>query len=271
MQIKIDFTKSAQDNADDYYKKAKRLVQKKAGAEKAIKMLEKRMSGAARATSKDTARAQKVISTEKEWYEKFHWFFTSNGMLVIGGRDAKQNELLNSRHFENGDLFFHANIFGASVTILKNGGGANNEGKEEAAQFAACYSSAWKEALPIVDVYAMRREQVSKSTGMGSISTGSFVLKGEREWYRGMALSLVFFVKNERLNAVPEICFYRIKEKGGAPDSYVLVKEGRAAKSEAAKAICRALGYGSIDAAMRQLPAGQFSINARSAGMRGGD
>ncbi|MCL4389344.1 NFACT RNA binding domain-containing protein [Candidatus Marsarchaeota archaeon] len=263
MQIKIDFTKSAQDNADDYYKKAKRLAQKKLGAEKAIKMLEKRMASSVPAPAKNTAGLRKMVSTQKEWYEKFHWFFTSDGMLAVGGRDARQNELLNSRHFENGDLFFHANIFGASAVILKNGERADAKAKEETAQFAACYSSAWKESLPIVDVYAMKREQVSKSTAMGAISTGSFVMKGEREWYRGITLSLVFFVKEGRLNAVPEMCFYRMKEKGGASDSYVLVKEGRVTKSDAAKSICRALGYGSADIVMQQLPAGAFSVNAR--------
>ena len=43
MKIKIDFTKSAQENANEYYAKAKKLALKKEGAEKAIKELQQRL------------------------------------------------------------------------------------------------------------------------------------------------------------------------------------------------------------------------------------
>lgn len=212
MKITIDFTKSAQENADSFYNRAKRLAQKRAGAESAIKRLEKRLEGA-RKQSVQKAKP-KVVSIQKEWYEKFHWFFTSDNLLVIGGRDAHQNELLNSKHFDDSDLFFHANIFGASVTILKDGVKASNEAKEEAAQFAACYSSAWKEMLHAVDVYAMRRSQVTKSTSKGSIGFGSFLLSGEREWYRNVALSLVFFAKDGRPKCCSGSSVLQVKARG---------------------------------------------------------
>ncbi len=258
MEITIDFTKSAQENADVYYKKSKKHAQKRAGAEQAIKKLEKRLKGAAAPTK--SVKRDVIETVKKEWYEKFHWFFTSKRMLVIGGKDAQQNDLLNSKHFEEMDLFFHANIFGASVMILKGGADADKESKEEAAQFAACYSSAWKEGLTVVDVYSVRRNQVSKSTGKGAIAAGSFLLKGEREWYRNMALSLVFFKKESRLNAVPEICLYRLKERGEAPDEYVIVRHGREKKSDAARKILDALDLSDMDALMQQLPSGTFSI-----------
>ena len=254
MRIAIDFTKSAQENADYFYKKSKKLAQKRVGAEAAIKQLEKRLKDAAAVTK--TIKAEKVKVAEKEWYEKFHWFFTSDNMLVIGGRDAQQNEQLNSKHFDENDLFFHANIFGASVVILKNGMNASRESREEAAQFAACYSSAWKEGQPVVDVYAMRRNQVSKSTSKGSISAGSFLLSGEREWYRNVSLSLVFFVKDGRLNAAPETSFYRHAHDVNV--GRVIVRQGRLQKSDAAKKIASALGIHDIDAIMQQLPAGTF-------------
>ena len=259
MRITIDFTKSAQENADDFYKKAKKLVQKKAGAESAIKDLEKRLKEASQ-LSAAAPQTKRIVVTEKEWYEKFHWFFTSDHMLAIGGRDAQQNELLNSKHFDENDLFFHANIFGASVTILKNGAKASKEAMEETAQMAACYSSAWKEGLHAVDVYAMRREQVSKSTSKGSIGRGSFLLSGERQWYKGVSLSLIFFTKDGRLFVAPEISFYRMKEKGEVPNAYVSVKQGSMKKSDAAKKVSKLLDFQDVDTIMQQLPAGEFRI-----------
>ncbi len=259
MKVTIDFTKSAQENADLYYKKSKKLLQKKAGAEQAIKDLEKKL-GKVSETTKTVVRTKMVVA-EKEWYEKFHWTTTSDGMLVIGGRDAHQNELLNSKHFDDNDLFFHANIFGASVTILKNGINATKEAMEETAQMAACYSSAWKEGLHTVDVYAMRRNQVSKSTGKGSIATGSFLLSGERQWYRNVSLSLIFFVKDGKIVAAPEITFYRLKEKGNSPAKYVNVRQGNMKKSDAAKKISKALEFTELDTIMQQLPAGEFKVS----------
>jgi predicted ribosome quality control (RQC) complex YloA/Tae2 family protein len=256
MEVKIDFTKSAQDNADELYKKAKKLLAKKAGTANAIKELQKKLE---LANQKSVQQAPKVLKVAKiEWYEKFHWFFTSSGMLAIGGRDAQQNELINSRYFGEEDLFFHADIFGAPVVVLKDGAGADVSTKEEVAQFAACYSSAWKQMLGVVDVYAMRRAQVSKSTQEGYLGTGSFLLKGEREWYRNMKLELVMFLDEGRLMAAPSKAFEKMREKMKC----ARIAQGDSIKSDAAKRIAHILGYDNLDSIMVRLPAGTFSVSA---------
>jgi predicted ribosome quality control (RQC) complex YloA/Tae2 family protein len=256
MELEIDFTKSAQENANEYYKRSKRLLQKKKGAEKAIKDLEEKLEEARKNAKKEPER-RLIKSVKREWYERFHWFFTSNGMLAIGGRDAHQNELLNSRYFEDKDLFFHADIFGAPVFILKDGSAADRATREEVAEFAACYSSAWKEGLRTIDVYAMKRNQVSKSSSKGSLGTGSFLLSGERDWYRSMQLSLVMLVKEGKLHTIPKATFEKEKTEGM---QLVKVTQGNYRKSDAAKKIAAKLGYSDIDAIMRQLPTGSFRI-----------
>lgn len=254
MEIEIDFTKSAQENASDYYKKSKKLLQKKEGAEKAIKDMEKKLARIQSEYKKPERRL--VRETKKEWYEKFHWFYTSNNMLAIGGRDAHQNELINSRYFEENDLFFHADIFGAPVTVLKDGASATREIREEVAALAACYSSAWKEGLYSVDVYAMKRDQVSKSSSKGSLGTGSFLMSGERDWYRSVPLSLVMFVKDDRLYTIPESTFKKMQEK----PQHVKITLGNFKKSDAAKKVEVKLNYHDLDTIMRQLPTGSFRI-----------
>ena len=258
MKIEIDFTKSAQDNASDYYGKAKRAKAKAAGAEAAIKRMEAELKILEnKEVSKPKAKKQITKARKQEWYEKFHWFFATSGALVIGGRDAHQNELLNSKHFEDKDLFFHADIFGASVTILKGGVSASKEVREEAAQFAACNSSAWKEGMGSVNVYAMKRNQVSKSTGKGSLGTGSFLLTGEREWYRGMALKLVVYVESGALRVIPHIGLSHLKQRIG---KHITLIPGDEKKSDAAKLIGAYLSYDDIDHIMQQLPTGSFKI-----------
>jgi len=256
MEIKIDFTRSAQDNANSYYQKAKRLAHKKEGAEKALKELEKRLKE--EKEKPQEVEKRKIMKLEKkEWYEKFHWFFASNGMLAIGGRDAHQNEILFSKHFNEKDLFFHADVFGAPVVILKDGTNAQEGVKQEVAQFAASYSRAWQNLLKSVDVYALRKEQVSKSTSKGSLGTGSFLMKGEREWYRNTVLALVAFLKEGKLNVVPRLTFERLSQKGAC----VIILQGERKKSDIAKEISKELNYDDIDTIMRQLPVGGLSIN----------
>ena len=254
MEIEIDFTKSAQENANDYYTRSKKLALKKEGAKRAVKELEERLSKAEANGEKEQHR---VIKAErKEWYEKFRWFHTSNDMLAIGGSDAHQNELLNSKHFGDSDLFFHADIFGAPVVILKDGISAPVEVRVEVAQFAGSYSSAWKEGLHNIDVYAMKRSQVSKSSSKGSLGTGSFLLSGEREWYRSTQLALVMLLKEDKLLTIPLMTFNKLDKA----QKYVKIAQGNFKKSDAAKKIAAKLGYKDINTIIRQLPAGSFRI-----------
>jgi hypothetical protein len=170
--------------------------------------------------------------------------------------------MLNSKYFTDADLFFHADIFGAGVFILKDGASASKPIRDEVAHFAACYSSAWKQGLRVIDVYSMRREQVTKSSQKGSLGTGSFLLKGEREWYRNSPLELMFYLdKSGSLNIVPRITFERTR-----PDcAYAVALQGRDKKSDAAKKIAKLLGYKDLDHIVRELPAGDFSISAGKA------
>ena len=255
MEIEIDFTKSAQDNANDYFKRSKKLLLKKEGAQKAVKELEEKLSETEANYVKKERKVTKI--EKKEWYEKFHWFYTSNNMLAIGGRDAHQNEMVNSKHFDDNDLFFHADIFGASPVVLKDGASSGKEIREEVAQFAACYSSAWKEGLHTIDVYAIRRDQVSKSTSKGSLGTGSFLISGERDWYRSMQLMLVMLVKDGKLHAMPFHTFMRL---GDTAIKHVKISQGNYKKSDAAKKIAAKLEYDDLDTIIRQLPAGSFRI-----------
>ena len=54
------------------------------------------------------------------WFEKFHWFVTSENYLVVSGRDAQQNELLVKRYLQKDDLYVHADLHGAASTIVRN-------------------------------------------------------------------------------------------------------------------------------------------------------
>lgn len=261
MEIEIELGKSAQQNANEYFQKAKKSKRKAEGAVQSVVELEKRLANAKEKLESESSEKQIRQITKREWYEKFHWFFTSNGMLAIGGRDAEQNEVVVAKYFENNDLFFHADVHGADVVILKNGNDAPRAVKEEAAQFAACHSSAWKRGLSSADVYALGKDQVSKSKSGGSLGVGSFAMSGEREWFKNMKLELEAFVKRDEARGVGMFCvvpgdtYKRAKIAMG-----IQIKPGSVKKSDAAKMIAKRLGYQDIDYIMQQLPAGPFDL-----------
>lgn len=65
----------------------------------------------------------KTVTRKVFWFEKFIWFITSENYLVIGGRNAQQNEALVKRYMDKTDLFMHSELHGAAVVILKNPSG----------------------------------------------------------------------------------------------------------------------------------------------------
>ncbi|VVB77164.1 Uncharacterised protein [uncultured archaeon] len=284
MEFDIDYTMSAQENAQRYFEKSKEAKKKLEGAEHAIRRLEEK--AATLEKSKFISRTMKK-KEDRDWYEKFYWFFTSDGMLVIGGRSAQQNEEIVSKYMEAPDMFFHANIFGASATVLKNGKAASKASREEAAQFAACFSKAWESGQSSVDVFAVAKEQLSKSTQTGSLGTGSFLISGEREWFKNVKLELFAFAAETRVSAntglseysyapalpleskISEELLTEAKRFAIVPAlaraslgtmAGLLLTPGKLKKSEAAKSLSHRLGYANIDYIMQHLPPGEFHL-----------
>ncbi|MBI5227694.1 DUF814 domain-containing protein [Candidatus Micrarchaeota archaeon] len=187
MNLTLFYNKSVHENAAHYYQLAKESREKTEGVKKAIEETKKEMAAASKS---DKNKKQIKMKRERSWYEKFHFASTGEGKLMIGGRNAQQNDQLFSKHTDQNDLFFHADIQGASALIVKGGAEASEQEKLEAAQFAACFSNAWKNGNASVDVYCVKPEQVSKHSPGGFIAAGAFAITGERQWFRATKLML---------------------------------------------------------------------------------
>lgn len=253
MRVKVDFRRNAGDNAASYYEEAKKTKKKIAGLEKAISESEealKRLETDVEAKGIEDARVR--IKKKKEWFEAFRWFVTSEGKLVIAGKDAKQNETLVSRYFEEKDLFFHADIQGAPATILKEGKSAGEEEMKEVAQFAASYSSAWKVGAAAVDVYAVGKEQVTKHAAGGYMAKGGFGIVGKRIWFRNTEVGLKLGMEKGELVILPNIAKRKLEKE-------VEISLGGEKKSDAAKEIAKRFGV-SVDEVLGILPSGLIRI-----------
>jgi predicted ribosome quality control (RQC) complex YloA/Tae2 family protein len=224
-RVKIYVHETIEQNIGRYYDQIKKFKKKKTGA---LAAMERMIPAKAR-------RRERLIPQKKRWYHRFRWFITSDGVLVIGGRDASQNEELVKRYMEGGDLFIHADVHGGSVVIVKGA----TERLHEAAQFAASYSNAWKAGHFSADVYAARPDQVSKTAESGEyVARGSFVVRGERQYFRNVPVGVAI-----GLQVAPEVAVI-----GGPPDAvagrakvWVTLQPGQYEPNDIARKVIRVL------------------------------
>jgi len=190
LKVTIFLQESLEANAGRYSEIAKKFKAKKAGAERALQQ------GIVHAEKK---AAHSVHRLKPKWYHRFRWMETSDGVLLIGGRNADQNEELVKKYMEGHDTFLHADVFGASVIIIKG----KTEHKEEALQFAASYSRMWSQGLAVGDVIEAMPSQVSKTPESGEyVAHGSFVIRGERVIHHDIPMEVAIGIMTEPVIAV---------------------------------------------------------------------
>ncbi|KAM7360796.1 nuclear export mediator factor NEMF homolog Clbn [Cochliomyia hominivorax] len=197
--VDVDLALSAWANARKYYDQKRSAAQKE---KKTIDASQKALKSAERKTQQTLKDVRTICTISKArkvyWFEKFNWFISSENYLVIGGRDAQQNELIVKRYMRPNDIYVHAEIQGASSVIVRNHEGGDIPPKTllEAGTMAISYSVAW-DAKVVTNAYWVRSEQVSKTAPTGEyLGTGSFMIRGKKNFLPSchliMGLSLLF-------------------------------------------------------------------------------
>ncbi len=203
---------------------------------------------------KEESKRQQKKERRQEWYEKFHWFVSSEGFLCIGGKDATSNEIVIKKHTEPGDLVFHTDMAGSPFFTVKNGQQAGEITIQEAAQATAVHSRTWKLDHATADVFYVKPEQVDKVAKAGEyITKGSFIIHG-KTIHIFTTLELAIGLLEERIIGGP---LSAIKAK---TINYVIIIPGFEKKSSLAKKVRAKLKGGNLDEIMKFLPAGGGEI-----------
>ncbi len=129
---------------------------------------------------------------EKEWYERYRWFITSDGYLAIGGRDASSNSAIIRKYLTEQDIVFHAEIHGSPFFVIKNGRTSTLQTSLlQVAQATVSFSRAWKDGLSSADAYWVLPGQLKKGAPSGQyLPKGSFVIEGKRNYIKGIDIKL---------------------------------------------------------------------------------
>ena len=291
--ITLEVSKTVHQNAQRYFEEGRSQKSKAKGAQAALAGTEEAREKAEKRAAKDAAagRLRARQRSKRFWFEKHRWAMLSGGHLLIGGRDAKGNDVVVRKHLSSHDLYFHADLHGApscslklkdglapnqnpseaipegvaSLQIVQNLADGTEDARElseslhsEAAQVAVCWSRAWGSGGAAAVAFHARPSQVSKTTESGeSLGRGSFVVRGQRNWHRDLPLELA--VGMAVVNGVP-------MPVSGTPSTisehcqrWVKVTPGREKKEAVANRISKATGLVQDDL-LSCLPPGNCSV-----------
>lgn len=198
LEIELDPKLSVYKNASKYFDIAKEFAEKSRKALETLENLKKKIEELNKQIE-ERHEEIRISLRKREWYEKYRWSFTRNGYLIISGRDVDQNESLVKKFLEPKDIFLHADIQGASATIIKTQGKEISEDDiKDAAVIAACYSKAWKTGMGAIDVFWVYGDQVSKSPPSGEyLKKGSFMIYGKKNFVNNVKMQLAMGVTED--------------------------------------------------------------------------
>ena len=259
------------------FSRAKELERGAGNIDKASEELRSRIEKLRGQTQKIHEKIQFNALESKQWYERYRWFVTTDGHLVIGGRDASSNSAVIRKHMTEDDIVFHAEIHGSPFFLIKNARNQDNENTnliEETAQATVSFSRAWKDGLSSGDAYWVFPNQVKKGAPTGQfLPKGSFVIEGKRNFCKGIELKLsIGLVKIENrytivsgpLNAIKKRSLVFASLLPGGSDPMNLAKK---IKSEFVRVISEFdsdladyLKKVLLDDFIRMLPTGQSKI-----------
>ncbi|GIU70868.1 MAG: fibronectin-binding protein [Candidatus Nitrosocaldaceae archaeon] len=243
------------DNKGSVYSIASKLYDRAKGLERGIKKIEESIKKSKDELAKIKETTIKIDEKrDREWFERYRWFITSDNLLAVGGRDASSNDVLLNKYAKNDDLVFHADIYGSPFFILKE---AKVKSINEVAIATASFSRAWREGFNSLDVFYVKKEQLKKTN-----KKGAYVVSGKRNYLKNIELKLgIGIIKYEGkkylISAPVDIFDKCIVIKPGYDDRYKAAKEIRDRLSELDKEFIDSI---SIDDIIKILPSGNLSI-----------
>lgn len=209
LTVEINLMLSPWSNAREYYDQRRTAAVKEEKTQqqavRALKSTEQKINEDLKKGLKQEKALLHPIRKQM-WFEKFIWFISSDGYLVIGGKDAQQNEILYKRYLRKGDVYCHADLHGASSVIIKNNPSTPDAPVppatlSQAGTLAVCSSDAW-DSKAGMSAWWVNADQVSKSAPTGEfLPTGSFMVRGKKNFLPPaqllLGLGLMFRISEE--------------------------------------------------------------------------
>lgn len=255
--LPIELKKDVNENANEFYEKSKKMKRKIDGAKIAMENTQNKIESLKEEEGELEIEKPKVIERKvREWYERFRWFISSEGNIILGGRDSSSNEVIIKKYMEDGDIYFHADAYGAPHVVIKEGSKATETSLNEAAIFAVSFSSLWKDGYGGGDAYWVKPEQVTKEAPSGEyLKKGAFSIRGKRNYIKSAPIKLTIGITSDgKIMCGPDIPLEKHTVKN------VKIMPGKHKKESFAKRLSKMLETEDIDGIVQALPPGGCDI-----------
>ncbi len=260
LNIPFHILEDVNSNAQHAYERLRRSKDKLTGARKALDDTDKDLVRGEKKAKRKEIEKEKSTRKKTFWFERYRWFFSSSGNLIIGGRDQKTNDKLVKKHLKGKDRYAHADITGAPSIVMKDEGeGVDELTLKEGCHFALIHSKAWSVGLGAASAYWVKPDQVSKTAQAGEfVPKGAFIIRGKRNYMHDMPLRAgvgVFEHKGETMvfcgpvSAVKHHC-----------QKVIEITPGPTKKTQAGKLLASRLEVGNLDEMLSALPPGDIMI-----------
>ena len=260
--LHLNMKKNVAENANDAYNQGKKIQKKLEGAQKAVQVTKKQLDQIEQNPPPQTPGKKITDTKHRFWFESYRWSLTSEGNVIVAGRDAKTNDRVVKKYLTDEDRFVHADVHGAPSCILKN---TDIHGKqlpitekslEEACIFAASYSRAWKQFAE-AQAYWVRPEQVSKTPQSGEfVPKGAFIIRGKRNYHQcllELAIGKTVLDDSEKIIAGAESAVQAHTKQ------YVVIQPGTDDATATAKQLATLFKV-SVDEVVQAMPTGPVQI-----------
>lgn len=140
---------------------------------------------------------------EFEEYKKYRWFYTSSGKLVVGGKNAGQNDdlLTRMKKISKDYWVMHTSSPGSPFSIIIcDPKKVSKIDLKETAIFTGCFSREWRAKKTKAKIHIFKLSQVHKNSKM---KEGTWGVLGKMS-FQDVQLKLVLTKQKGILRAVPE-------------------------------------------------------------------
>lgn len=155
---------------------------------------------------------KKITLVTTNWYQKYHWWYTKNNFLVVGGKNVDDNEKIVKTYLKNDDYYFHTDEAGSgSFVLITEKRKPEDIDFDETAEGVLALSTQWNSSYTSGKVYYVKGDQVSKTPNSGEyVTKGSFIIRGKRNYIKVTGCILGYgLYNNNQLMLAP----YRIINK----------------------------------------------------------
>lgn len=190
LSIDIDLGLSAWANSTEYFDSKKTAASKEErtllASERALKSHEKKVAEDLKKGLKQEKEVLRPVR-KQQWFEKYIYFISSDGYLVLGGKDAQQNEIIYRRYLRKGDVYVHSDLKGSIPMIIKNNPNTPDapippSTLSQAGNLSVCTSEAW-DSKAVMSAWWVLADGVTKTGQTGEfLPLGVFNIKGKKEY-----------------------------------------------------------------------------------------